>query len=87
MIYLIKSRQLITNKQIKTAFSTNGIILTIIHCKISINLLLNLQKLFTVYRLGLYSNILVLPIYMSSVVLGLIRVTETHIIIIPTNVL
>ena len=52
MISLINTRQLITNQQIKTTF-TNGIILTIltiIRWKFSINLLINLQKRFTVYE-------------------------------------
>ena len=42
-------KQLIANQWIKTAFATIGIILTIIHWKISINLIINFQKLFTVY--------------------------------------
>ena len=35
--------------QIKTMFATNGIILTTIHWKISINLFMNSQMKFTVY--------------------------------------
>ena len=46
---MINTRQLIANQQIKAAFETDGIIFTIVHWKISINLLINSQKLFTVY--------------------------------------
>ena len=47
MIFLINTRQLIANQQIKTAFATNGIMLTLIHQKTSINLLINSLNLFT----------------------------------------
>ena len=43
------TRELIANQQLKTAFATNGIIPTIIHWKISIILLINSQKHFTVW--------------------------------------
>ena len=47
--FMINTREFIVIQQIKTAFDTNGIILTIIHWKISINLLINFQKTFTMY--------------------------------------
>ena len=49
--YQINTSQLIENQQIKTAFAINGIMLTMIHWKISINLLINFQKLFTVHEI------------------------------------
>ena len=48
VISLINARQFIANQQIKTAFTTNGIMLGIIHWKISIILFVNSQKPFTV---------------------------------------
>ena len=45
---MINNGQFIANQQIKTVFATNVIILTIIKWKISINLFINSQKLFTV---------------------------------------
>ena len=41
---MINTRQFVANQQIKTGFATNGIILIIIHRKISINLFINSQK-------------------------------------------
>ena len=46
---MINSRQLIAIQQIKALFATNGITLTIIHLKISINLFITFQKLFQNY--------------------------------------
>ena len=40
----MKTKQLIANQQINAAFVTNVIILTIIHLKISMNLLINSQN-------------------------------------------
>ena len=42
---MINTRQFIANQQIKTAFVTNCIILTIIHWKLLINLSINSKKL------------------------------------------
>ena len=44
---MINTKQFIANQQIKVAFTTNDIILTIIHWEILIDSLINLQKLFT----------------------------------------
>ena len=49
MVSLINTRQFVANKQIKIEFSVNGITLIIIHWKISINLLINSLRYFTVY--------------------------------------
>ena len=46
---IVNTRQFNANQQIKTALPTNGIILTKIHWKISINFLINSPKHFTVY--------------------------------------
>ena len=43
---MINIRQLIANQRIKTTLVTNGIILTIIHWKNSINILINSQKIY-----------------------------------------
>ena len=50
----------IANQKMKAAFATNGIILTIIHWKISINLLTNSQKcdLDIKYSFGFDKNLL-----------------------------
>ena len=55
MISLINTTQSIAIQQLKSAFATNGIILTNIHWKISINLLINSKKIFfTVHIRYLY---------------------------------
>ena len=57
---IIDKRQFIANKQIKTVFATNSILLIIINWKTSINLLINSQFIFT---LNLKSNELECFIY------------------------
>ena len=61
--FSINTRQFNANEQIKTAFATNGTILTIIHWKISINLFIDSQEFITVCLPFLYKQIIIILLY------------------------
>ena len=73
MISLIDTKQFIANQQIKTAFVTNCNILTIIHWKISINLLINSQKLLSEISLNPENSSILTcyKVYIKLIIYGL----------------